>query len=250
MVESRIISDPELRYLRHTPAGADYVSQITAQASDRRARTAFRNLVLRLAHPGAHLFDFGAGPGLDARFFAERGFTISAYDVDPRMTQFFTDHCRDLLRDGRVTLAHGSYRRFLAGAVPPAGQRAQLVICNFAPLNLVDDLRPLFARFDALTSARGQVLASVLNPFYFREMRNRWWWRGMAQRWRGGELFLPGPQAPHYRRQLRHFRAASAPYFRLTGRFPDTAAPWDRGTGWLPAATARYLFLLFDKAPR
>ena len=76
--------DPDLRYLQHTPAGAEYVSQITAQESDRRTRSAFRDLVLNIAPPAARLFDFGAGPGIDARFFAERGFTIDAYDVDPR----------------------------------------------------------------------------------------------------------------------------------------------------------------------
>src|SRR5580692_9820911 len=45
--------DPDLRYLLHTPAGAQYVSQITAQESDRRTRAAFRDLVLKLAPPGA-----------------------------------------------------------------------------------------------------------------------------------------------------------------------------------------------------
>lgn len=43
--------DPDLRYLQHTP-------------------------------PGARLFDFGAGPGIDTRFFAE--------------------HCRDLIDSGRT----------------------------------------------------------------------------------------------------------------------------------------------------
>ena len=58
--------------------------------------------------------DFGAGPGIDARFFAERGFTVDAYDVDPRMRDFFADHCRDLIDSGRVTLDGSAYREFLA----------------------------------------------------------------------------------------------------------------------------------------
>ena len=36
------LENPDLRYLQHMPAGAEYVSQITAQESDRRTRTAFR----------------------------------------------------------------------------------------------------------------------------------------------------------------------------------------------------------------
>jgi len=50
---------------------ATYVAAITAGEADRRARKAFQDLVLRIATPGAVLFDFGAGPGLDARFYAD-----------------------------------------------------------------------------------------------------------------------------------------------------------------------------------
>jgi len=89
-------------YKTHT--GAEYFKRITALESDRRIRSAFQDLVLRIAPPGASLFDFGAGPGIDARFFAERGFTIGAYDADPKMCEFFSSHCRDLIDSSRVTL--------------------------------------------------------------------------------------------------------------------------------------------------
>src|SRR6185437_13155659 len=165
-------SNPDLRYLEHTPAGAQYVSQITAQEPDRSARAAFRHLVLDLAPSGAALFDFGAGPGMDARFFAERGFTIEAYDVDPRMREFFAEHCRDLMDSGRVRLDGRAYRDFLTRGPAESGRRADLVISNFAPLNLVDDLRGLFAAFHGLTGPAGKVLASVLNPCPIMEMRS------------------------------------------------------------------------------
>src|SRR5271155_5472658 len=106
-------NNPDLRYLQCTPAGAEYVRQISTQESDRRTRSAFRDLVLRIVPPRAKLFDFGAGPGIDARFFAEHGFTIDAYDVDPRMREYFADHCRDLIDSGRVTLDDSGYRQFL-----------------------------------------------------------------------------------------------------------------------------------------
>ncbi len=163
--------DPDLRYLQRTPAGAQYVSQITAQESDRRIRSAFRDLVLELAPPGAKLFDFGAGPGIDARFFAERGFTIDAYDVDPRMREFFADHCRDLIDSGSVTLEGSAYRAFLTGTTSGSGRPADLVISNFAPLNLVDDLGELFGKFNALTGPAGKVLASVLSPWFIGDLR-------------------------------------------------------------------------------
>jgi SAM-dependent methyltransferase len=251
-------NNSDLRYLKRTPAGAEYVDQITAQESDRRTRTAFRDLVLNISPPGAKLFDFGAGPGTDARFFAERGFTIDAYDVDPRMREFFADHCRDLIDSGRITLDGSAYREFLARPTPDGGRRADVVISNFAPLNLVDDLRELFGKFHAITGPKGMILASVLNPCFIGDMRSRLWWRGAPRLWRDGELFLPGPQAPYFRRLLRNFRAASASHFRLSRVFralPPTRAGPANGIdlerhgrfAWLHIARSRYMFLLFEK---
>jgi SAM-dependent methyltransferase len=238
--------DPDLRHLQRTPVGAQYVSQITAQESDRRARAAYRELVLRTVPPGAALFDFGAGPGIDARFLAERGFTVDAYDVDPRMRKFFGEHCARLMAAGRVTLDSRSYAQFLAGMTAGPRRSIDLVISNFAPLNLVDDLAGLFEKFAALAGPQGQVLASVLNPCFVDEVRSRWWWRRAPRLWRDGELFLPGPQAPHYRRLLRHYRAASAPHFRLSRVYGCDLRRGGR-LAWLQLAGCRYLFLLFEK---
>lgn len=252
--------NPDLRYVQHTSAGAEYVRLINAQEADRRTRGAFRDLVLSIAAPGARLFDFGAGPGIDARFFAERGFAVDAYDVDPLMRSYFVDHCRDFIDSGHVTLENGSYRDFLTSRGTNAQRPADLVISNFAPLNLVDDLHELFAKFAALTSARGQVLASVLNPCFSGEMRTRWWWQRAPRLWRDAQLFLPGPQAPHYRRLLEHFRSASAPGFKLSRVYRGLPAP--RGghlngidvagaarLAWLHFLRYRFIFLLFEKTP-
>lgn len=226
-------NDVELRYLQHTPAGAEYVTQINARDSDRRTRTAFRDRVLAIASPGGALFDFGAGPGIDARFFAERGFTVDAYDVDPRMREYFANHCRDLIDTGRITLDCSTYREFVTRRQADSARRVELVVSNFAPLNIVDDLGELFEKFHALTHPKGKVLASVLNPYFIGDMRSRAWWRGAPRLWRDDQLFLPGPQAPHYRRLVGHFRTASARHFRLSRAFGDFRS--------------RYLFLLFEK---
>jgi SAM-dependent methyltransferase len=245
--------------LAHTHTGEQYFKHITSLESDRRARVAFQELVLRTAPPDGALFDFGAGPGIDARFFAERGFTVDAYDVDPRMCEFFAHYCRDLIEAGRVALQCGSYADFLSREVPRTARRADLVISNFAPLNLVDDLTALFAKFHALTASNGRVLASVLNPLFWNDMKYRWWWRKLPELWREGCYFMPGPQAPHVRRGVADFAARSLPYFRLMRVFrglPLPAGQLSNGIGvagagrgaWLPLGTARFMFLLFEKA--
>ena len=241
-----------------THTGAVYFKRITALESDRRARMAFQDLVLRIAPPGAALLDFGAGPGIDARFFAERGFSVDAYDVDPKMCEFFTSYCRDFIASGRVALDCGAYAEFLARDALPSGRRIDLVISNFAPLNQVDDLRPLFAKFHALTVPRGKVLASVLTPYFIGDLRSRWWWQRAPRLWRDGHFPVRGVLAPpHTRRRLADFAELSAPHFRLVRAFRGLPSVWGRESrgarvgrgrcGWLPLTTSRFMFLLFER---
>jgi SAM-dependent methyltransferase len=233
------------QYLERTLAGKEYFDYISSEQSDRRARAAFHDLVSRIASPGAALFDFGAGAGIDARFFAQAGFTIEAYDIDPRMRAFFVEYCRDFLDAGRIVLDSRDYREFVTSGPAVSGRPQDLVICNFAPLNLIDDLPELFAKFAALTGPNGRVLASVLNPYCIRDLKFRWWWRTAPRLWRHGHFFMPGPQAPHHRRRVANFAALSAPHFRLARAFPGGTS---RGLGArLQYLSCRYLFLLFEK---
>ncbi len=195
--------------------GAEYVTAITARQSDRRAREAFRELVLSLAPPGGTLFDFGAGAGLDARYFAERGLTVIAYDNDPRMCGFFAEHCRDLIDSGRVSLETGKYADFLARRPPGKDHRADVVVANFAPLNLIADLSPLFARFDTLITPEGRVVASVLSPYYIGDMRYAWWWRNLPRLYRRGRYAVRGASGEIVRRSPADLAAQCAPSFML-----------------------------------
>jgi SAM-dependent methyltransferase len=243
------------RAARHIVTGAEYVEQITARESDRRARAAFRDLVLSIAQPGATVFDFGCGTGMDTRFYAERGLRVLAYDVDRQMGEFFRAHCRDLIEAGRVTLACGPYPDFLeraAGTDPPV----DLVTANFAPLNLIDNLQALFAKFHALTAPNGRVLASVLSPYFVSDLRYYWWWRNLLPLLRTGRYSVAGSQGPIFRRQLSDFATHSAPYFLLQRVFRGLPAHSSReargidlGGGargaWLHLTTCRFMFLLF-----
>lgn len=237
--------------------GAAYVEALTSLESDRRARAAFQDLVLRIARPGATLFDFGAGPGLDARLYAERGFVVAAYDIDPKMREFFSVQCREFIETGQVVLYGGSYREFLAGN-NSAERPADLVTSNFAPLNLVPDLRELFAKFHALTRPDGHVLASVLNPYWVRDLKCPWWWRNAARLWRDGYYFVPGPLAPTVRRRLANYATEGAPYFVLERVFrgmPTRGSTDSDGVNvsggirhaWLRLTRCQFMFLLFRK---
>ena len=234
------------------------MKQITALESDRLARSAFQSLVLSVAPPGGLLFDFGAGPGIDARLYAERGHTVAAYDVDPQMREFFAAYCRDLIDAGRVVLESGGYREFLARRNVGGVQGIDVVTANFAPLNLIEDLHELFAKFHRLTGPGGRVLASVLSPYFVGDMKYGWWWRNSLRLWRDGHYSVQGAQAPIVRRRLANFAAQSEPYFTLKRVFrglppsgKGDAAPIDVSVGaacaGLRVSGCRFMFLLFEK---
>jgi SAM-dependent methyltransferase len=238
--------------------GEAYFRNIRARASDRRARAGFQNLVLQAAAPGARVFDFGAGPGIDAHRYAEHGLKVTAYDIDADMREFFARHCREFIASGRIELEQAGYAQFLAQHAQPAASSFDLVASNFAPLNLVPDLPALFARFHALLRPDGLVLASVLSPYFVCDFRYRWAWRNAPRLWRDGCYQLPGPLMPSTRRTLGSFAAASAPWFTLEhawrglpkrsgsmGRGVDLR----RGTGgsWRVALTSQFMFLRFRR---
>jgi SAM-dependent methyltransferase len=243
---------------RQIITGAEYIRQITALESDRRARATFLDLALQIVPPGAALFDFGSGPGIDARFYAQHGLRVTAYDVDTKMCEFFAEHCRDLMNAGSVKLKTGPYSEFLAQKRAGDHHGVDLVTSNFAPLNLVPDLGALFATFHALTGPRGKVLASVLNPYFAGDLRYSWWWRNAPRLWRVGHFSVPGAQAPIVRRRLANFAANCGPYFKLERVFKGLpAAPAIRANGidvsngpghaWTRLTTCRFMFLLFQK---
>lgn len=239
-----------------TITGAEYLAAMTARASDRRARAAFQSLVLDAAGPAATVFDFGAGPGIDARFYAEHGLGVAAYDIDPGMSAFFAEYCQDLMRDGRIELQIGSYQDFLARRASCHG-RFDLVTANFAPFNLITDLRELFACFASMTRPEGGVLASVLNPYFLGDLRYGWWWRNARRLLRHGHYSLPGAQGMIVRRSLEDFSSQCAPHFVLQRVFAAPtvvplstrgyAAPTGRGLTCLRLTACRFMFLLFRK---
>lgn len=227
-----------------------YIAAMQACDSDRRARQAFVDLALRSATPGDCILDFGAGPGIDARIYARHGLHVLAYDVDEQMSAAMTRHCADEIASGQVQLCQGDYRDFLERQVPSLRQRyaVQLVTANFAPLNLIDDPRALFAALHALTLPGALFLASVLNGDYLGDMRYRWWWANRRAYWLQGQFCVPGARGKIYRRSHRYFASAAMPYFKLqsVARGLPPVRPRARPTGW-QLTTSRYLFLLFAR---
>ncbi len=239
-------------------AGDAYDLAMTARVSDRRARSAFQALVLATVKPGGTLYDFGAGTGIDAQFFAESGYRVGAYDIDPLMCRYFAMRCRRHIESGRITLDCGSYAEFLARRTLNGGREADLVTANFAPLNLIENLPELFNRFHFLLAPGGAVLASVLSPYYVGELRYGWWWRNLGRLCRTGHYRVGGAAFVTVRRRLGDYAAQCGPTFVLDrvyrglpgdGGAPPIGIPLARGArwSWLSLTGCRYMFIRFRK---
>jgi len=218
-------------------AGEEYVAEITALESDRRARQAFQDLVLGSTVPGGCIFDFGAGPGLDAKFYAERGFRVLAYDVDARMCGYFARHCRREIESGTIELYQGEYRDFLERQLPDIRDRnpVNVVTANFAPFSLIDDPRELFAKLHALTAPGARIIASVLNPDFIGDMQYGWWWANRLNYWRTGQFHVAGASGRIFRRSRSNFAAHAAPHFTLQRVVPA------------PRLLTQFTFLVFAR---
>jgi SAM-dependent methyltransferase len=249
------ITTPTSGSCKHT--GDAYTQQILGNRADRLARMAFQSCVISLVAPGATIFDFGAGTGIDARAYAGRGYRVLAYDHDPQMCDAFRRSCGPELQSGKIVLMEGDYRQFLATESAFDGRKADLATANFAPLNLIEDLPELFRKLQALTLPGGRVLVSALSPFFIGDMRFRWWWRNRSTLRRDGQFTMRGVWTVT-RRTPANFAALAAPSFRLAGvrggmpgsrlhavdslmLAPGLPLP-------LPLMAGRYMFLLFERA--
>lgn len=223
---------------------------LSAADSDRVCRAAFLELALELVAPRAVLFDFGCGPGLDARVYADHGHQVCAFDVDPGMCAYFRETCARDITAGRMRLIECGYQEFL-DSPPLLFPPVDLITANFAPLNLVLEPAALFRKFDALLKPSGRVLASILNPFHRGDLRYTWWWRGLPPLLARGRYCVAGAQAPITRwRPGRLVREAGCAFeldaihvpsahAQIASRRVRMRSPLD----WPVIAASRYLFL-------
>src|ERR1700730_12627820 len=98
--------------------GEEDIRAITRLESERPVRGAVHALDWNITAPGACIFDFGAGPGIDAKFYAQQGFKVVAYDVDARLCASFAEYCRAEMDSRQIELFQGDYRHFLDAMVP------------------------------------------------------------------------------------------------------------------------------------
>jgi ubiquinone/menaquinone biosynthesis C-methylase UbiE len=188
-------------------------------ASDPRnapVRDAFRELVDATVPPNGRMLDFGCGTGVDARWYASHGRTVVAYDPASRMIGQVASRCAREIMAKQVVPISFPFADFPHALPAHAGFDA--VTANFAVLNLVSDLGSLFQALARVLKPDGAVIANVLNPFYWRDLRSPWWWRAFAGSLGTGTLAVHWADTSTYRHHISSIVRAAAPAFRIETR--------------------------------
>ena len=209
----QVPADSEQNAAFYDALAAQYDTHL-ANPHDVLARTAFRDLVSRHVPRGSTLLDFGCGTGLDALAYARDGYRVLAYDNSAGMVGELRRRCSHEIATGVILPQAADYSTFLGNW--PEWPAPKAVAANFAVLNSIRDLRPLFETFAQHLASPGWVIASILNPIHWVKLRTpRWWLRALQAR--GGpavHLTQPYVSYLHFVRSL----LAAAPQFHLVGR--------------------------------
>lgn len=196
-------------------AAAWYDAKIDGPDRNTTLRDAFRSHVSATAGAGTAILDFGCGTGIDAAWYAARGHRVIAYDLSHGMVAVLRDRCATEIVEGKIYPIAG-HLELLIEELERAGP-VVAIAANFAVLNHVYDLRPLLGALAPHLARDGVIIASVLNPFYWRDMTRGWWWRGVPGSLWTGAIKVVG-EVTTYRHYMRTVRRMASPHFALVER--------------------------------
>jgi SAM-dependent methyltransferase len=206
------------------------------------ARKAFQALVARYVPAGSTLLDFGCGTGLDAMEYARLGYRVLAYDNSRGMVAQLEQRCAAQIASGRISTSDAAYPAFPKQLSQWPAPHA--VTANFAVLNSIRDLQPLFEEFAGRLAAPGWMIVSLLNPIHWSKMKTRDWWRDALRHPRGPRVYTVQPSVSylHFVPALLH----AAKPFRLVGRanagalvrYDAAMPPNEPPTWWMPEGRA------------
>jgi len=195
---------------------SSYDRLLTADPIDLWTRAAFQTLVAETVPTGRLLLDFGCGTGLDASWYVQRGYRVLAYDISAGMLEQLERRCQSEISRGQIVVVNAPFPAF--GAVMDSQPRPDAVVSNWGVLNILARPRAFFDAIAPLLTPGAPLVISVLNPFFWKDMTQRWWWAAFARSvWRAA-ISTPGPGIATHRHFITSLVAAARPTFELTGQ--------------------------------
>jgi SAM-dependent methyltransferase len=123
-------------------------------------RTRIRELVEQQLTPGASILEINCGSGLDAAYFARRGFRVHATDVAPEMLQALAVKASAPEIEGRLTFENLSN----TDLDKVEGAPFDLVFSNLGGLNCIADLSAVTEHLPSILAPGGKTVLVVMPP--------------------------------------------------------------------------------------
>lgn len=121
-------------------------------------RSIYRKEVLSNVLPGMHILELNCGTGIDAVFFAEKGFDILATDNSDGMLDQLKCKIRQRHLQDRITPMLCSFNN-LAGI---GGRKYDYILSNFGGLNCSDNLSGVLRQFEQVLNKKGIVTLVIM----------------------------------------------------------------------------------------
>jgi SAM-dependent methyltransferase len=137
---------------------ADYDGPIGNNALIQRMRATLWRTVIEGVPRGARLLDVGSGTGIDAVYFASRGYAVVATDWSPQMVARIQARAKDAGLQARVraeAIGMQDLERL-------DGETFDAIYSDLGPLNCALDLRAVARSCSALLKGKGLLVASVI----------------------------------------------------------------------------------------
>jgi ubiquinone/menaquinone biosynthesis C-methylase UbiE len=210
-------------------------------------RSRIRKLVEAQLDTGGSILEINAGSGVDAAYFAEKGYCVHATDIAPGMLSSIASKAdRDEVH-GRLTYEALSFTEL----EKVQGAPYDLVFSNLGGLNCIEDLSPVTSALPAVLRQGGSIVWVIMPPVSPWELLQvfRGHWRTAWRRLRrGGTLaHVEGALVPTWYHPLGRVRGALGPRFRtLRVRSFGCFSPPSFFTGFVrrhPTATQRLMGL-------
>ncbi len=126
-----------------------------------RMRQRVYSHTLRYLRPGDRVLELNAGTGLDAVFFARRGFSVHATDLSPGMVAAIADKTRRYATGGRLTYQQCSFTQLGEVSQGPF----QYLYSNFGGLNCISDLTAVTRQIPEVLVPGGRLTWVIMPPF-------------------------------------------------------------------------------------
>lgn len=196
----------------------EYDALVGAEKTNTDARNFIRKKSTPFFIKDAHVLDFGGGTGLDIQWLSTLAAHLFFYEPALEMKKFAQEraHKNGLLN---VTFLPEAFFTNWRPAVHELKEKQlEVIFSNFAVLNSIHNIEPLFARFAYLLKPDGVMLLTVLNNFPRKKHFGQRVTKILGYLkflWAFGSFVIQGDKHSPVIHTHRKIKAAASPHFNF-----------------------------------